>query len=134
MKHLVRILKRLPGIRVAITWLTMMTITSLSTQAVFADSTTDAFNQVVGKTVTQSVIVGYIKDAAMGIFGIIAAAAAGFGLVFIALGGISLIHGGATRKQEGMEKIRNGAIGIVVCLASSTLVALAAWIASFFGA
>jgi hypothetical protein len=125
----------LPGIRTALVLSTLVASWMFTAQMAFAaTSGTSAFNQVVGKTVTQSTIITDIKNVAVGVFGILAAAAAGFGMVFIALGGIALIHGGATRKQEGMEKIRNGAIGIVVALAAGTIAALAAWIATMFGA
>lgn len=97
-----------------------------------ASNATSAFQQVIGTTVTSATIITDIKNVAMGLFAIIAAAAAGFGIVFIALGGISLIHGGGVKKQEGMEKIRNGVIGIVVALGAGTIVALAAWIGGMF--
>ncbi|WP_026963083.1 hypothetical protein [Alicyclobacillus herbarius] len=125
----------LPGIRGILALFTLLSTWMLTAQMqVFASTGTDAFNKVVGKTVSQSTIITDIRNVAVGVFGILAAAAAGFGMVFIALGGIALIHGGATRKQEGMEKIRNGAIGIVVALAAGTIAALAAWIATMFGA
>ncbi len=125
----------LPGIRAVMALSTLAASWMFTAHMAFAaTSGTSAFNQVVGKTVTQSTIITDIKNVAVGIFGIIAAAAAGFGMVFIALGGISLIHGGGARKQEGMERIRNGAIGIVVALAAGTIAALAAWIATMFGA
>lgn len=124
----------LPGVRTMVSAITVASLWALSAPTAYAGTSnaTSAFQQVVGQTVTQASIVTDIRNVAMGLFAIVAAAAAGFGIVYIALGGIALIHGGGMKKQEGMEKIRNGAIGIVVALGAATIVALAAWVAGMF--
>jgi hypothetical protein len=128
-----RFFEELPGKQTMVSALTVASLWILSAPTAFADTNaTSAFQQVVGQTVTQASIVTDIRNVAMGLFAIVAAAAAGFGIVYIALGGIALIHGGGMKKQEGMEKIRNGAIGIVVALGAATIVAIAAWVAGMF--
>ena len=99
-------------------------------------STTSAlqgFYSVTGGTaLTQSGIITKIATATQDIFGIITAAAAGFGMVFIVWGGITMIHGGGMKKQEGMERIKSAVIGLVIALCAGFITAIAAFFAGKF--
>lgn len=82
--------------------------------------------------VSQNGIVTSIAGVATDIFGIITVAALAFGLIFIAWGGIGLIHAGGQKRQEAMEKIRNAIIGLVVALAAGLITGAAVFVANTF--
>lgn len=86
-----------------------------------------------GSAITQGGIISKIATAAQDIFGIITAAAAGFGMIFIVWGGITMIHGGGMKKQEGMERIKSAVIGLVIALAAGFITGVAAFFAGTFG-
>ncbi|MCF8567033.1 pilin [Alicyclobacillus tolerans] len=85
-----------------------------------------------GQALTQNGIITKIATVTQDGFAIITAAAAGFGMIFIVWGGITMIHGGAMKKQEGMERIKNAVIGLVIALAAGFITAVAAFFAGTF--
>lgn len=85
-----------------------------------------------GSAITQNGIIMKIATATQDVFGIITAAAAGFGMVFIVWGGITMIHGGGMKKQEGMERIKSAVIGLVIALAAGFITGIAAFFAGTF--
>lgn len=85
-----------------------------------------------GQALTQTGIISQISSTVADVFAIITAAAAGFGMVFIVWGGISMIHGGGMKKQEGMERIKSAVIGLVIALAAGFITGLAAFFAGHF--
>lgn len=86
-----------------------------------------------GSAITQNGIIHMIATGTQDVFAIITAAAAGFGMVFIVWGGITMIHGGGMKKQEGMERIKNAVIGLVIALCAGFITGLAAFFAGTFG-
>lgn len=123
------------GIKSWLTFLAGLIVTFGSgVQAFAADNNAlQGFYSVTGgQALTQTGIISQISSTVADVFAIITAAAAGFGMVFIVWGGISLIHGGGMKKQEGMERIKNAIIGLVIALTAGFITGLAAFFAGHF--
>lgn len=82
-----------------------------------------------GNPITQSSFIGNIAHVTTAVFVILTAVAGGWGMVYITWGGINMIHGGALKKQEAMERIKMAVIGLIVALCAGFIAGIAAFIA-----
>jgi hypothetical protein len=112
-----------------LTWLTVLVGSQMP---VFASA--DALNgfQSIVPNMTQGSIITTIADGAAVVLGIVTAIAVGFGVIMISWGGINLMFGGGTKKQEGTERIRNAFFGLVVAVGAGVLTGIAVFIADMF--
>jgi hypothetical protein len=88
--------------------------------------------QSIVPNMTQGSIITTIADGAAVVLGIVTAIAVGFGVIMIAWGGINLMFGGGTKKQEGTERIRNAFFGLIVAVGAGVLTGIAVFVAGMF--
>lgn len=115
-----------------LTWILVMWGLQVKAFASTTSALQGFYSVTGGQALTQNGIITKIATATQDIFGIITAAAAGFGMVFIVWGGITMIHGGGMKKQEGMERIKSAVIGLVIALCAGFITAVAAFFAGKF--
>lgn len=123
------------GLKVWMTWIVgLLVFIGLRMQALAASNALSGFYAVTGgQALTQGGIITKIATVTQDVFGIVTAASAGFGMVFIVWGGITMIHGGGMKKQEGMERIKSAVIGLVIALCAGFITGVAAFFAGTFG-
>ena len=127
--------RNLAGIKTWISIVTVVVLMSTAKMRAFAVSNQalQGFYSVTGgNPITQGGIITTIAHASTAVFGILTAAAAAWGMVFIVWAGINMIHGGALKKQEAMERVKMALLGLVVALGAGFLTGIAAFVATQF--
>jgi len=114
---------------ILLAWLAMLFGSQLP--ALAATNALSGFSSIV-PTMSQGSIISTIADGAAIILGIVTAIAVGFGVIMISWGGINLMFGGGTKKQDGTERIRNALGGLIVAVSAGVLTGIAVFIGSVF--